>query len=46
MRFSGTFVPKGATCVNETSVFARNGMLTPGFLFRFTAVGPALTPGR
>ena len=40
VRFSGTFEPNGATCVHETSVFARNGMLTPSFVFRFTAVGP------
>jgi hypothetical protein len=40
VRFSGAFVPKGATCIHETSLFARNGMLTPGFVFRFTAVGP------
>ena len=40
VRFSGAFVPKGATCIHETSLFARNGMLTPGFVFRFTAVSP------
>lgn len=40
VRFSGVFVPRGATCFQETSVFARNGMLTPGFVFRFTAVAP------
>jgi hypothetical protein len=36
--FTGAFVPKGATCIHETSVFARNGMLTPSFVFRFTGV--------
>jgi hypothetical protein len=40
VRFSGVFVRRGATCIHETSVFARNGMLTPGFAFRFTAVEP------
>ena len=40
VRFSGAFVGKGASCLHETSLFARNGMLTPGFVFRFTAVGP------
>jgi hypothetical protein len=40
VRFSGSFVPRGATCVHETSLFARNGMLTPSFVFRFTEVGP------
>jgi hypothetical protein len=38
VRFSGTFLPKGPTCLHETSLFARNGMLTPGFVFRFTSV--------
>jgi hypothetical protein len=38
--FSGVFVPRGAACFQETSVFDRNGMLTPGFIFRFTAVAP------
>jgi hypothetical protein len=41
--FSGTFVPKGPVCLHETSLFARNGMLTPGFVFRFTSVA-ALQP--
>jgi len=36
--FSGNFVPKGPVCIHETSLFARNGMLTPGFVFRFTSV--------
>jgi hypothetical protein len=40
VRFSGSFARKGATCLHETSLFARNGMLTPGFVFRFTAVAP------
>jgi len=40
VRFSGTFVPHGSTCLHETSLFARNGMLTPSFVFRFTEVGP------
>lgn len=40
VRFSGAFVPHGATCIHETSLFARNGMLTPSFVFRFTEVGP------
>jgi hypothetical protein len=35
---SGNFVPKGAICIHETSLFDRNGMLTPGFVFRFTSV--------
>ncbi len=43
VRFSGAFVPKGTSCLRETSLFARNGMLTPGFVFRFTEVGPRLT---
>ncbi len=38
--FTGAFVPKGATCLHETSVFDRNGMLTPSFVFRFTSVSP------
>lgn len=38
--FDGTFVPEGGACLHETSLFARNGMLTPGFVFRFTAVAP------
>jgi hypothetical protein len=37
--FTGTFAPRPATCVQETSIFAKNGMLTPDFIFRFTAVG-------
>jgi hypothetical protein len=36
--FSGAFVPQGPVCLHETSLFARNGMLTPGFVFRFTSV--------
>lgn len=40
VRFSGAFLPKGASCLHETSVFPKNGMLTPGFVFRFTAVAP------
>jgi hypothetical protein len=36
--FSGNFVPQGPVCIHETSLFARNGMLTPGFVFRFTSV--------
>lgn len=38
VRFSGNFVRQGAKCLHETSLFARNGMLTPGFVFRFTDV--------
>jgi hypothetical protein len=40
IRFSGTFVPRPGTCLQETSLFARNGMLTPDFIFRFTSVAP------
>ncbi|MET0840063.1 MAG: hypothetical protein ABWY19_14875 [Marmoricola sp.] len=40
VRFSGSFRPRGASCLHETSLFAKNGMLTPGFVFRFTAVAP------
>ena len=40
VQFSGTFEPQGATCIHETSTFAKNGMLTPGFVFRFTEVSP------
>jgi hypothetical protein len=40
VRFSGAFRPRGASCLHETSLFPKNGMLTPGFVFRFTAVGP------
>lgn len=40
VRFDGRFVPKGASCLHETSVFARNGMLTPSFVFQFTSVAP------
>jgi hypothetical protein len=40
VRFTGTFRPDGSSCIHETSLFARNGMLTPGFVFRFTAVAP------
>jgi hypothetical protein len=36
--FSGSFVPSDDACFHETSLRARNGMLTPGFVFRFTAV--------
>jgi hypothetical protein len=38
--FSGSFRPDGPLCLHETSLFARNGMLTPGFVFRFTSVAP------
>ncbi len=40
VKFTGVFVPRGPTCIQETSVFDRNGMLTPGFIFRFTAIAP------
>ena len=40
VRFDGNFVSHGASCLQETSVFARNGMLTPSFVFEFTAVAP------
>ena len=43
VRFNGAFVPHGATCLHETSLFARNGMLTPGFVFRFTVGRTSLT---
>jgi hypothetical protein len=36
--FSGTFVPKGRSCLQETSVRDRNGILTPDFVFRFSSV--------
>ena len=38
--FSGSFVPDDDACFHETSLRARNSMLTPGFVFRFTAVAP------
>lgn len=38
VRFAGDFRPRGASCLHETSVFAKNGMLTPSFVFRFTDV--------
>jgi hypothetical protein len=40
VRFTGKFLPDGSRCLHETSLFDRNGMLTPGFVFRFTAVAP------
>ncbi len=40
VRFEGSFVPRGASCLHETSIFAKNGMLSPSFVFRFTAVDP------
>ena len=40
VRFSGTFRHEAGSCVHETSLFDRNGMQTPSFLFRFTAVDP------
>lgn len=40
IRFDGSFVARGASCLHETSVFAKNGMLTPSFVFQFTAVAP------
>lgn len=40
VRFSGRFLPGDDGCFDETSLRARNGMLTPGFVFRFTAVAP------
>jgi hypothetical protein len=40
VRFSGVFLRDGASCLHETSVFAKNGMLTPSFVFRFTQVDP------
>jgi hypothetical protein len=40
VKFSGTFAPRGRSCIHETSIRARNGMLTPGFIFDFTAVAP------
>jgi hypothetical protein len=39
--FDGAFVPDGTACVNETSIFDRNGMLTPDFLFMFSSIAPA-----
>lgn len=40
VKFSGYFVPEGGSCFNETSIRERNGMLTPGFVFRFTSIAP------
>ena len=40
VQFDGVFRPHGATCIHETSIFAKNGMLTPSFVFAFTAVAP------
>ena len=40
VRFSGRFLAGEDGCFQETSLRARNGMLTPGFVFRFTAVEP------
>ena len=40
VRFGGYFVPEGGSCINETSIRDRNGMLTPGFVFRFTSIAP------
>ena len=39
--FAGTFVRSGTSCVKETSIRPRNGMLTPTFLFVFSSVAPA-----
>lgn len=40
IQFTGSFRPRGAGCLHETSVFEKNGMLTPSFVFRFTDVAP------
>ncbi len=40
VRFGGYFVPAGGSCIKETSIRDRNGMLTPGFVFRFTSIAP------
>ena len=40
VRFSGSFRPSSGTCLHETSVFDRNAVKTPSFVFRFTAVAP------
>jgi hypothetical protein len=37
----GTFVRDGGFCVKETSAFAKNGMMTPDFLFLFSSIHPA-----
>ena len=37
----GTFVRDQGSCVKETSTFAKNGMLTPDFLFLFSSIHPA-----
>ncbi len=34
----GTFVRDGRSCVKETSLFAKNSMLTPDFLFLFSSI--------
>jgi hypothetical protein len=39
--FAGTFVRSGTSCVKETSVHPKNGMLTPDFLFVFSSIAPA-----
>ena len=36
----GTFVRDQGSCVKETSTFAKNGMLTPDFLFLFSSIHP------
>lgn len=37
--FSGTFVRAPGTCIKETSLLARNGILSPDFEFVFRSVG-------
>ncbi|RLV49997.1 hypothetical protein D9V37_09005 [Nocardioides mangrovicus] len=42
VRFSGSFVrPGDGTCINSTNLFAKTGVTSPDFVFRFNAIRAA-----